>query len=85
VYGTRNLSMLFWGAQGLPWLRFLLVDVPTCLAWATLLVALGRTASGGASGILGEVERGERWLLGAVVVAAAVVAAWRALVRRRLR
>ena len=85
VYGTRNLSMLFWGAQGLPYGRFLLVDVPTCVAWSVLLVTLGRTASGGAAAVLGEVERVERWLLGAALVAAAAVWAWRTLARRRLR
>jgi membrane protein DedA with SNARE-associated domain len=84
VYGTRNASMLFWGAQGLPWHRLLLYDAPSCLAWAALLVLLGRGASHGAAGILGEVKRAELWLLGALVAGALLLAVFRLVVRRRL-
>jgi membrane protein DedA with SNARE-associated domain len=83
VFGTRSASMLFWGAQGLPWHRLLVYGAPACLVWATFLVLLGRGASHGASWVLGEVKRVELWLLGALVLAAAVFTLWRLLLRRR--
>jgi len=83
VFGTRSASMLFWGAEGLPWHRLLLYDAPACLAWATLLVLLGRGASHGAGFLLGEVKRTEIWLLGALAIAVAVLALSRLALRRR--
>ncbi len=83
VFGTRTASMLFWGAQGLPWHRLLLYDAPACLVWATFLVLLGRGTSHGVAFLLGEVKRTETWMLGAVAVAAAVVTLWRLWVRRQ--
>ena len=83
VFGTRTASMLFWGAQGLPWHRLLLYDAPACLAWATLLVLLGHGTSHGVAFLLGEVKRTETWLLGALGVATAVLTLWRLLLRRR--
>ena len=82
VYGARNLSMLFWGTQHLPLVRFYALDVPACLAWAALLVGLGHGATGGASVVMGEVVRVERALLVAVVLAVAAGLVWRWLSRR---
>ena len=83
VFGTRTASMLFWGAQGLPWHRLVLYDAPACLAWATVLVLVGRGASHGVASVLGEVKRTETWMLGALVLSATLLAAWRLLLRRR--
>jgi membrane protein DedA with SNARE-associated domain len=83
VYGTRTASMLFWGAEGLPWHRLLLYDAPACLVWATFLVLLGRGASHGASFLLGEVKRAELWFLGAFVIAGVAFALLRLAARRR--
>jgi membrane protein DedA with SNARE-associated domain len=83
VFGTRTASMLFWGAQGLPWHRLVLYDAPACLAWATFLVLVGRGASHGVATVLGEVKRTETWMLGALVIAVALLAGWRLLLRRR--
>jgi membrane protein DedA with SNARE-associated domain len=69
VLGTRNASMLFWGMQRLPYLRFIAIDACGCLLWATALTTLGFFGSANAEAVLGEVEVVERWLLGAVVVA----------------
>jgi membrane protein DedA with SNARE-associated domain len=83
VFGTRTASMLFWGAEGLPWHRLLLYDAPACLAWATFLVLLGRGTSHGMTFLLGEVKRTETWMLGALLVAGAVLTLWRLLLRRQ--
>jgi membrane protein DedA with SNARE-associated domain len=82
VYGTRNLSMLFWGTQHLRLATFYALDVPACLAWSALLVGLGHGASGGASALMGEVAAVEKALLVAVVLAVAAGAVWRWASRR---
>jgi membrane protein DedA with SNARE-associated domain len=80
IWGTRVMSMLFWGSQRLPVHRFLLFDVPAATAWAFLLVSLGWAGSRSAESVLGEVRRVELWMLGAAVVCGGV-----ALIRRRLQ
>lgn len=82
IWGTRVMSMLFWGSQRLPVGRFLLLDVPAATLWAILLVSLGWAGSRSAAAVLGEVRRVELWLLGAAIVASVVLLALRRLVRR---
>jgi membrane protein DedA with SNARE-associated domain len=83
VYGTRTLSMLLWGVRGLPFARFLGIDLLGCAAWATVLGGLGYAASGGAEAVLGEVERAEHWMLGAVLASAIGLGSVRLWLRRR--
>ncbi len=80
VWGTRVMSMLFWGSQRLPVRRFLMFDVPAATIWAILLVSLGWAGSQSAQAVLGEVRRVEMWVLGAALVAGGA-----AFVLRRVR
>lgn len=69
VWGTRVMSMLFWGSQRLPVHRFLMFDAPAATIWAILLVSLGWAGSQSAQAVLGDVRRVEMWVLGAAVAA----------------
>jgi membrane protein DedA with SNARE-associated domain len=73
VYGTKSASMLFWGLQGLPFARFAAVDACGCALGATVFAGLGYLVSDSAAALLGRVRRIELWLLGAVVIGAALV------------
>jgi membrane protein DedA with SNARE-associated domain len=72
LYGTRIVTMLFWGVHRLPFSRFALVDGVGCTVWAALLGTLGFAASTGAVLLLGEVKRVEYWLLGALAACVAL-------------
>ena len=67
VFGTRIVSMLFWGIHGLPFARFAVLDVIGCAIWASVLAPLGFIFSGSAAALVGEVKRAERWLLIALI------------------
>jgi len=82
VYGTRFASMLFWGIRRLGWLRFVALDLVGSLLGALILVTLGFALSQSATAVIGEVERVEKRLLGAALVAAAAVVGFHALGRR---
>lgn len=73
VYGTKSASMLFWGLHGLPFGRFAAVDAVGCALGATVFAGLGYLVSDSAQALLGRVHRIELWLLGAVIVGAALV------------
>jgi len=81
--GTRMATMLFSGVHRMPFARFLAVDALGAAIWVVLLVGLGWAGSNGAVLLIGEVERAERWLLGALVVAVIVVVVARRLERPR--
>lgn len=81
VFGTRVVSMLYWGTQGLPFGRFAMLDLIGCSLWATTLATLGFAFSGSAEVLLGKVRRVETWLLVAAVASVSVAV----LVRRALR
>ena len=73
VYGTKAASMLFWGLHGLPLGRFLLIDAIGCGLGALVFSGLGYLVSGSATVLLGRVKRVELWLLGVLLVGAAIV------------
>jgi membrane protein DedA with SNARE-associated domain len=73
VYGTKAASMVFWGLHGMSLPRFLLVDAVGCVLGSLVFTGLGYAVSGSATVLLGRVRRVERWLLGAVMVGAALV------------
>jgi len=89
IYGTRIISMIYWGARRLPIGRFVAIDLLGSAIWATLLASLGYFLSNQAAQILGEIKALERWLLGAVAVGLVgvlihvAVGRWR-LARRRV-
>jgi membrane protein DedA with SNARE-associated domain len=84
IYGTRNASMVFWGLHGLPFGRFLAVDLLGCAIWSVLFATLGYVLSGSAARLIGNVKRVELWLLGAVVVGAICVAIVTRIMKREV-
>jgi membrane protein DedA with SNARE-associated domain len=84
IYGTRNVSMLFWGQHGLDLRRFLLIDALGCFVAACGFSVLGYLVGRGTGAVVGEVNRVEHWLLGGVVLAVLVAWGVSRLARRRL-
>ncbi len=89
IYGTRIVTMLFWGVRGLRFWRFVGVDLAGCVVWAVAVGGVGFMASKRAAALLGRVRRIRLWLLWALVLSAVVLLAahlffwWRR--RRSLR
>ncbi len=84
VYGTRNMSMVFWGQHHLPLPKFLLVDALGCLLAAGAFSLVGYLLGHGTTALTGEVKRVERFLLIAIVGGAVVVWGITRLIRRKL-
>jgi membrane protein DedA with SNARE-associated domain len=85
IYGTRIATIVFWGVQRLPFVKFALCDLAGCAIWASVLVTLGFLLSGSAAALIGEVKRVEIWLLIALVAIAAILLLVRFLLWRRHR
>lgn len=83
VYGTRIASVLFWGIQQLPFVRFAVLDLIGCLLWAVVFSCLGYFLSGSAAALIGEVRRIEIWVLVALAALAFFFLLSRYLLRRR--
>ena len=71
VYGTRYVSMLFWGIQRMPPAKFLVVDAFGCAAWVGLLTSLGFFMSETAREIIGEMHLLGLWMAVALVIGVA--------------
>jgi membrane protein DedA with SNARE-associated domain len=84
IFGTRIVSMLFWGIRELPFARFAILDAVGCAIWATALAGLGFAFSGSAAALLGRVKHVEKWLLVALIVATTATVLIRQLLRRSL-
>lgn len=85
LYGTRLATLLYWGARGLAWWRFAMIDAFGSLLWAAVIGGLGYLASSSAEVILGRVRRLEIALLGSLVGVGVIVLAGRYILRRRRR
>ena len=83
VHGTRVASMLFWGAEGLPFWRFAAIDSLGCALWAAVLGAVGYTLNGSVEALVGQVRRVEIWFMVAAAGLFAVVFGIRLFLRRR--
>lgn len=81
-YGTRVVTMTFFGIQRRPFRAFLLVDAASCLFWSTLLTGLGFILSGSAELIIGRLKRVELWLLLILLVVISGAIAIQRLVQR---
>ena len=73
VYGTKGVSMIFWGLHGLSLRRFILIDAVGCVLGSLVFTGLGYLLSGSATALLGHVRQVELWLLGGVIGAAVIV------------
>jgi len=82
IYGARIATMFFWGARGLPYRRFLLLDSVNCIIWAILYGGLGFLFSSSLQWLLGELVRMELGLLVGGVVFGILLACRRYLSRR---
>lgn len=67
IWGTRILTMSFWGYHRLSFFRFSLVDLVGCFLWTILVGGLGYFFSKSAEVLIGEVRRLEIWLLIAII------------------
>jgi membrane protein DedA with SNARE-associated domain len=83
VYGTRVATMIFWGAQRLPTLKFALIDGIGCVVLTGILFALGFGFSGTASLVIGRVKQVELVMLVAVI--SGLLLCWTGRAVRRLR
>jgi membrane protein DedA with SNARE-associated domain len=82
VYGSRVVSMVFWGVRRLPFVQFLALDVLGCALSVTALECVGFVLGASAVALLGRAKKLERWLLGALVVSAVVVLVMKTTMRR---
>ena len=73
IYGARVATMVFWGMQGLPVARFLLLDAINCSIWAIGFGGLGYLFSTSIEAWLGRVRRFEGWLLLGLLVFMALI------------
>ncbi|MEJ7708384.1 MAG: DedA family protein [Pyrinomonadaceae bacterium] len=85
VFGTRAVSILFWGMSGLSFWRFAAIDFLGCLLAATSLGTLGYLLSGSAAWLIGAVRQVEIWLLGALLICGGFAIVLRWMVARRHR
>lgn len=63
VYGTRVVTMAFWGYHRLSFMKYAIVEFISCCMWATLLGGLGYFFSKSAEVLIGKVKNLEIWLL----------------------
>lgn len=59
VYGTRNVTMLFWGVKKLNFVEFAAIDLLGCLLWGAILALLGYFLSFSAEKIIGDIKEFE--------------------------
>jgi membrane protein DedA with SNARE-associated domain len=85
VYGTRTVSMIFWGIHRLNFFRFLTFDSIGITLWTALLIPLGYFLSHSAKQLIGEVKRIEIWLLGALILTVLSFLLLKFFVRGRLK
>jgi membrane protein DedA with SNARE-associated domain len=82
IYGARVATMFYWGARGLAYRRFLLLDSLNCVIWAVLYGSLGFLFSSSLQWLVGELQRIEVGLLVGGVVFATLLTLRRYLLRR---
>jgi membrane protein DedA with SNARE-associated domain len=73
VYGTRNMSMVFWGQHGLRLGRFLMIDALGCALVAAGFALLGYGLGHGTTALTGEVKRVEQGILVGLVLGGVVL------------
>ena len=76
IYGTRNPSLVFWGAHRLSIAKFLKIEILALTIWGCFLTTLGLCLSNAAAALIGTIKSMERWMLGAlgVIILGALVA-----------
>jgi membrane protein DedA with SNARE-associated domain len=84
VYGSRNVSMVFWGQHELPVSRFLLVDALGCGLASIGFALVGYGLGNGTTAITGDVTRVERYLLVGVVAGGLLLWGMTRSIRRKM-
>jgi membrane protein DedA with SNARE-associated domain len=83
IYGTNLVTMFFWGVRALSLSLFLPLAFAGCSIWASVLGGLGYAMSRSAAALIGDVQRGERWLFVALVTCTAMSVVLRSVLSRR--
>lgn len=73
VYGTRMVTMAFWGYHRLSFMKYAIVDFIACCMWAILLASLGYFFSKSTEMLIGRVRNLEIWLLISIITAIFIV------------
>jgi len=68
IYGLRWASCIFYGVGRMPYLRFMLLSLGSCLAWVLILSGAGFFFSGAVIGVIGDFQRLGKVLLVIVIV-----------------
>ncbi len=73
VYGTRNVTMLFWGIKKLSFVKFAAIDLLGCLVWGTILASLGYSLSFSAEKLIGDIKELEIGVLLLIIFAGILI------------
>ncbi|HMN95113.1 MAG TPA: DedA family protein [Phycisphaerales bacterium] len=85
VYGARTITPIMLGATKYPPLRFAAINALGGAIWAIGFGLLGYLFGETATRILGELERWEMWIAGAILVAGSGALTWCVVSRRAAR
>ena len=85
VYGTRNPSLVFWGVQRLPLMKFLSIEALALVIWGSFLASLGYFLTDCALVLIGKVKSFEHLLLGSAMIVVIIVVAMRMFARHEIR
>jgi membrane protein DedA with SNARE-associated domain len=85
LYGTRNPSLVYWGVQRLPLMKFLSIEALALIIWGSFLASLGYFLTDRALAIMGKVKSFEHLLIGSAVIVIIAIVALRMFTRHELR
>ena len=80
LIGLRTAGPIAVGTVGMPWLRFLALNMAGAAVWSATIAMLGFLLGQGLETLLGDLKHAEKWVFAAVLVAA--LALW---IARRAR
>jgi membrane protein DedA with SNARE-associated domain len=83
LYGLRNVTPFALGMSDVPTARFVALNAIGAAAWAVAVALLGWFVGEAAKQMLGHLERYERGVGGAIVIAGVLLWTWHHLARRR--
>lgn len=76
LYGLRTVGPIAIGMSRVRWLRFALLNLVGAMAWAGLVAGVGYALGEALTRLMGDLERVEEWVFGAVLVGGLALVAW---------